>query len=151
VDCDNESNVCFWWFHLCSGCEFRRTACCSMTHGQSLVEKGAIVRVTSLTVLWLALCPRALKEAIADYEGILFADICKEGPGGIALSPSITMLQKEVLLPNKWLFAGAPRKCNPLGSTENFLNVPDIEEAFTTLSSVEKSIQASDHKFAWSN
>mmetsp|Transcript_31006 Transcript_31006/g.47500 ORF Transcript_31006/g.47500 Transcript_31006/m.47500 type:complete len:849 (+) Transcript_31006:121-2667(+) len=123
----------------------------SLQARKSLIGKGVIKSEDELDIIdcpYISAVPKGLKEVVRGYKGILFADICKEGPGGNVLSSMITMLHKEELLPNKWLFVGAPRTYNPLGSTATFLNVPDIEQAFMTLSSEEKPRQPSDHEFA---
>jgi 2-oxoisovalerate dehydrogenase E1 component len=67
------------------------------------------------------------------YEHVLFADICKEGPGSNIFSSTITALQQKGLLPKSWGFMGAPRTYNPLGSTVTFLNSDRIEAAVVDL------------------
>jgi hypothetical protein len=73
--------------------------------------------------------------AIQQYHrgGILFADICKQGPATNALSSHIMELQQARLLPPIWDFIGAPRTYNPLGRTVTFLNVDDIFEGAIAL------------------
>ena len=63
------------------------------------------------------------------YDHVLFADICKEGPGSNIFSSTITTLQQKNLLPESWAFVGAPRTYNPLGSTATFLNSERIKTA----------------------
>ncbi len=65
---------------------------------------------------------------IGCYDGVLFADICKEGPGSNALSPMIPQLKKDDLLPRNWDFVAAPRTYNPLGNMITFLNQEDVVE-----------------------
>lgn len=63
------------------------------------------------------------------YDHVLFADICKEGPGSNIFSSTIATLQQKNLLPASWAFVGAPRTYNPLGSTVTFLNGDRIRDA----------------------
>ena len=63
------------------------------------------------------------------YEHVLFADICKEGPGSNVFSSTIASLRQRGLLPESWAFVGAPRTYNPLGSTVTFLSRDRIETA----------------------
>lgn len=79
---------------------------------------------------YLSSVPAGLKEIIGDYDGVLFADICKEGPGSNILSPMITQLKRDNALPNNWDFVAAPRTYNPLGNTITFLSREDITGAF---------------------
>ena len=79
---------------------------------------------------YLSSVPAGLKEIIGDYDGVLFADICKEGPGSNILSPMITQLKRDNALPNNWDFVAAPRTYNPLGNTITFLSREDIIGAF---------------------
>jgi hypothetical protein len=60
---------------------------------------------------YLSDVPKGLENIICDYDYILFADICKEGPGSNIFSSMITTLQqKRRLLPtSRWQFIGAPR------------------------------------------
>ena len=75
---------------------------------------------------YLSSVPAGLEEIIGDYRGVLFADICKEGPGSNVLSPMISQLKTESALPNNWEFVAAPRTYNPLGNTITFLSQEDI-------------------------
>ena len=63
------------------------------------------------------------------YDHVLFADICKEGPGSNIFSSTIATLQQKNLLPETWGFVGAPRTYNPIGSTVTFLNSDRIQDA----------------------
>ena len=73
--------------------------------------------------------PRGLKSIARKYEGIIFADICKQGPGNV-LSSMVCSLRSEGLLPNRWELIAAPRTYNPLGSLATFLNSDDIVQTF---------------------
>ena len=60
---------------------------------------------------YLSDVPKGLENIICDYDYILFADICKEGPGSNVFSSMITTLQQKRKLPSssRWQFIGAPR------------------------------------------
>ena len=75
---------------------------------------------------YLSDIPLGLKEVIGQYKGVLFADICKEGPGSNIFSSMIVTLQREDSLPSNWGFIAAPRTYNPLGNTITFLSQEDI-------------------------
>ena len=81
----------------------------------------------------LSTTPEGLKEILPNCEAVLFADICKEGPGGNIFSSMIASLQQEKLLPSQWSFVGAPRTYNPLGSTATFLNQDRIQNSLLEL------------------
>jgi hypothetical protein len=93
--------------------------------GSSLLAKrkmqdGNIIRCESD----LSRVPNGLMQLLATQQynlgGILFADICKQGPATNALSSLIMELQQAGFLPPIWDFIGAPRTYNPLGSTLTF-------------------------------
>jgi len=115
-----------------------------------LSENGTIENESDLDVIdcpLLSSVPSGLKEALADYSsssssssssnpnsgGVLFADICKEGPGSNPLSAMVTELRRTDDLPDIWDFVAAPRTYNPLGNTVTFLNVEDVVEAYGRL------------------
>ena len=109
-----------------------------VTYGNGVVtalqaRKAMVDRIemdpTELDVIdcpYLSDIPLGLKEVIGQYKGVLFADICKEGPGSNILSSMITSLQREDSLPSNWEFIAAPRTYNPLGNTITFLSQEDI-------------------------
>jgi 2-oxoisovalerate dehydrogenase E1 component len=108
----------------------------SLQARKSLLDRKIISHEEELDVIdcpYLSAVPKGLSEISLHYQGILFADICKEGPGSNVLSSMITALQQDDLLPKKWRFVGAPRTYNPLGSTVTFLNVSDVEKSFQKL------------------
>jgi hypothetical protein len=78
---------------------------------------------------YLSAIPEGLRQVMTQYQGVLFADLCKEGPGSGPLSSMVTSLQQDGKLPRTWRLIAAPRTYNPLGSTCTFLNVDDIAEA----------------------
>ncbi|CAB9498379.1 oxoisovalerate dehydrogenase subunit beta [Seminavis robusta] len=103
---------------------------------KSLVMKGLLQSDEELDILdcpLLSTVPAGLKKALPQYEGVLFADVCKEGPSNV-LSSMIVSLHDDGVLQCPWVSAFAPRTYNPLGSVETFLNVDDIESAWKKLS-----------------
>jgi hypothetical protein len=107
---------------------------------KALVERKIVSHDNELDILD---CPYISASAVPDglrsalspgqYEGVIFADICKEGPGSNVLGSMIIGLKKEGLLPTKWDFVAAPRVYNPLGNTVTFLNEDDIISSFLKL------------------
>jgi len=99
----------------------------------SVVDKGLVHEdeVDVIDCPYLSGIPKGLKEVIGCYDGVLFADICKEGPGSNALSPMIPQLKKDDVLPSNWDFVAAPRTYNPLGSMITFLNEEDVVEGLS--------------------
>lgn len=87
---------------------------------------------------YLSDVPDGLREILSRDQysdgAILFADICKEGPGSNPLSSMIMALRKDNLLPAKWGFVGASRTYNPLGNLCTFLNEDDVMQSFLSLS-----------------
>jgi hypothetical protein len=105
---------------------------------QTLVERDIISNSDELDILdcpYISAIPDGLRNAlsIGMYEGVLFADICKEGPGSNVLSAMIVGLKKEGLLNSNWEFVAAPRTYNPLGNLTTFLNEDDIISSFLKL------------------
>ena len=106
----------------------------------ALVERNIIEYESEIDIIdspYLSDIPRGLHDAMSNgtYELVLFADICKEGPGSNILSSTIMGLKKEGILPYKWDFVAAPRTYNPLGNEITFLNEEDIMEAYKKLTS----------------
>ena len=104
---------------------------------QSLVDKGALSREEDLDIIdcpCLSMVPEGLKQVLPQYQGVVFADVCKEGPGSNVMSSMIVSLQEDDLLSVPWSSTFAPRTYNPLGSVETFLNKEDIEAAWERLS-----------------
>jgi len=103
---------------------------------RSLVKRGLLLTEEEIDILdcpCLSMVPDGLKEKLSRYEGVIFADICKEGPGSNVMSSTIISLQTDDLLPPYWTSVFAPRTYNSLGSVETFLNVIDIEDAWKKL------------------
>lgn len=120
---------------------------CIVTYGNGVVsalqarrqmaEKGIITGEDQVDVIdspLLSSVPEGLKRVIPQYHQVLFADICKEGPGGGVLSGIVCSLQSQKILPSRWGIVAAPRTYNPLGSMCTFLNSEDITDAFALLS-----------------
>jgi len=113
----------------------------SMQARRGLVDRQVITTEEELDLIdcpYLSDVPKGLERLLAPsiddsgraccYDHVLFSDICKEGPASNIFSSTITTLrQKKQLLPESWAFVGAPRTCNPLGSTVTFLNSDRIE------------------------
>ena len=59
---------------------------------------------------------------------VVFADICKEGPG-MPFSSFIVKLQSIGILPPQWRAIGAQNTYNPLGKLLTFLSPEDVENA----------------------
>ena len=79
--------------------------------------------------------PKGLRSIVGKYEGVVFADICKDGPGNV-LSNMVCSLRSEGMLPQKWELIAAPRTYNPLGSAVTFLNTDDIVTTFQRMISI---------------
>jgi 2-oxoisovalerate dehydrogenase E1 component len=106
---------------------------------RSLAERGIISSEDELDVIdspYLSGIPNGLRLALKQdrYSGLLFADICKDGPGN-PLATMACLLHREGLLPTKWEHVAAPRTYNPLGSMCTFLSEEDIVAAFHKLTS----------------
>jgi pyruvate/2-oxoglutarate/acetoin dehydrogenase E1 component/TPP-dependent pyruvate/acetoin dehydrogenase alpha subunit len=103
---------------------------------RALVENKILSSENELDIIdcpYLSGVPKGLETLLVEYQGVVFADITKNGPGSNVFSSMITNLQEKELLPNHWSFVGAPRTYNPLGSTLTFLNSDKIEAAVTRL------------------
>ena len=98
---------------------------------RALVEQKVIDHESEIDIIdspYISGIPDGLRNILADgrYEGVLFCDICKEGPGSNTLSSTIIGLKKDDILPTNWCFVAAPRTYNPLGNMVTFLNEEDI-------------------------
>jgi hypothetical protein len=94
-----------------------------------LTESSVIASQDDIDVLdcpYLSGVPDGLREVVSHYDMILFADICKEGPGSSVLSSTMSSLWSEGLLKGDWEMVAAPRTYNPLGNTTTFLNADDV-------------------------
>jgi 2-oxoisovalerate dehydrogenase E1 component len=104
----------------------------SLQARRALFESSAISSEEELDIIdcpYLSGVPDGLRNVVGQYAGIVFADICKDGPGSNVLSSMATSLHREELLPSNWDLVAAPRTYNPLGNVSTFLNVDDITDA----------------------
>jgi pyruvate/2-oxoglutarate/acetoin dehydrogenase E1 component/TPP-dependent pyruvate/acetoin dehydrogenase alpha subunit len=93
-----------------------------------LVAKMVLSSDNDLDIIdccYLSAVPNGLRSVISGYEGVVFADIGKQGPGSV-LSSMVCSLRSEGLLPNTWEFIASPRTYNPLGGVVTFLSAEDI-------------------------
>ena len=123
----------------------------SLQARKDLVDHGVLSSEGEVDVIdspYLSDVPKALEEALQDYDQVLFADICKEGPGSNVFSSMILRLKERDALPSHWAFVGAPRTYNPLGSTVTFLNRDTIEEAIVELLHKTNNTDSSTHDAA---
>jgi TPP-dependent pyruvate/acetoin dehydrogenase alpha subunit/pyruvate/2-oxoglutarate/acetoin dehydrogenase E1 component len=108
----------------------------SLQARQGLVERDLLSGPSQLDVIdcpYLSDVPPGLEAILKDYNHVVFADLCKEGPGSNVFSSMIISLSQRNALPVNWAFVGAPRTYSPLGSTVTFLNKDTIEEAVAKL------------------
>jgi hypothetical protein len=103
------------------------------------IVNTATVSPTNIHVIdtpYLSSVPAALKLVLQQQQRqgqtsrgvthVVFADVCKEGPGMI-YGGYVTQLQKDGCLPSSWMVVGAQATYNPLGQTLTFLSSDDIE------------------------
>ena len=104
-----------------------------------LVEKEVFLCESKLDIIdccYLSGVPNGLKSVIGGYEGVVFADICKQGPGSV-LSSMVCSLRSEGLLPEMWELIASPRTYNPLGSMVTFLCPGDVVKAIENMKQKE--------------
>jgi 2-oxoisovalerate dehydrogenase E1 component len=105
----------------------------SLQARRALFESSVISSEEELDIIdcpYLSGVPDGLRHIVGQYAGgIIFADICKDGPGSNVLSSMASSLHREELLPNNWDLVAAPRTYNPLGGFQTFLNADDIVDA----------------------
>lgn len=97
-----------------------------------LVEAGDLLNEEAIDIIdcpYLSAAPAGLHEVLPQYDNVLFADICKQGPSTAPLSSLVTSLQQDGRLSVHWGFVAAPRTYNPLGNMCTFLNADDVVEA----------------------
>ena len=63
---------------------------------------------------YLSAVPQQLREAVSAFDVVLFAEICKDGPGAPLFAHACT-LHNEGRLPRSWGTVAAARAYNPLG------------------------------------
>jgi hypothetical protein len=97
---------------------------------RAMMQSGIIDNEDKVDVIdcpLLSRVPQGLEECISLYSAVLFADICKEGPGSV-LAHHACNLHQQQCLPPLWDVVGAARSYNPLGSLCTFLNQDDITD-----------------------
>jgi 2-oxoisovalerate dehydrogenase E1 component len=103
---------------------------------RGLLSRGFVATEAEIDVIdcpYISSVPLGLEKILGKYDSVLFADICKQGPGSNVFSSMITTLNDRRALPQSWSFVGAPRTYNPLGSTVTFLNQDTVEDALEKL------------------
>lgn len=93
----------------------------------TLEEKFGVSDVVVIDTPLLSRVPGGLAEALVEFQGVVFADVCKHGQhpyGGF-----ITELQSRNALPTNWNCVTACPTYNPLGCTVTFLSEDDVVEA----------------------
>jgi pyruvate/2-oxoglutarate/acetoin dehydrogenase E1 component len=111
---------------------------------RSLWESGVIPDEGDIDVIdcpYISQVPEGLKSIVGGYQGLVFADICKSGPGSGVLASMVASLQSEQLLPSKWEVVAAPRTYNPLGNMCTFLDEDDLCDAIKRMVSQTKPSQ----------
>jgi len=89
-----------------------------------LASEFGVTDVTIIDSPLLSSVPQGLKDELASFSRVLFADPCKQRLAPLA--SHVTALQAEGLLPAKWRLAAAQNTYNPLGNTTTFLSPADI-------------------------
>jgi 2-oxoisovalerate dehydrogenase E1 component len=103
---------------------------------RELVDKGIFSREQDIDIIdcpYLSSAPKGLASILPQYESVLFADICKEGPGSGPLASMAAKLHADKFLMHEWSIVAAPRCYNPLGSTCTFLSISDVTNAMAKL------------------
>jgi hypothetical protein len=75
---------------------------------------------------------KKLASGLGKNDRLLFADICKEGPG-MPFAGMAAIMQNEGLLECPWRAVGAQATYNPLGNTITFLSAEDIKNGIQLL------------------
>lgn len=109
----------------------------SLLAQKKLTEKYANHDVVVIDVPCLSKTPQELFDYFEHHQekisAIVFADICKYGPG-MPMATRLSDLQnKNVLKTNKWRLIGASPTYNPLGTYLTFLSVDDIVQCVDQL------------------
>lgn len=91
------------------------------------VQESASYAVTVLDVPYLSGVGNSLRDAVQQFDRVVFADVCKFGQHPQA--SMVAQLQNDGLLPPKWCSIGACPTYNPLGQMLTFLSAEDIKNA----------------------
>ena len=105
---------------------------------KELIDNGMFSQEQEIDIIdcpYLSSPPQGLVSILSQYESVLFADVCKEGPGSGPLASMAAKLHADKVLMSKWSIVAAPRCYNPLGNTCTFLSVSDVTDALAKLKS----------------
>ncbi|CAE8647022.1 unnamed protein product, partial [Polarella glacialis] len=100
-------------------------------HAAKVLQEQHNLEVAVLDSPCLSQVPGGLSQALANFDQVLFADVCKAGQNPLA--GSICELQRRRELPRIWGSTAAPFTYNPLGSTLTFLSEQDVVEGVLAL------------------
>eukprot|EP00744_Colponema_vietnamica_P022097 GILI01031693.1.p1 GENE.GILI01031693.1~~GILI01031693.1.p1 ORF type:complete len:477 (+),score=40.16 GILI01031693.1:157-1431(+) len=89
-------------------------------------QKGLEVSVLDCPLL--SSVPNGLRNAVKNYEKVLFADVCKEGAAPLSSHLAALLNEGAFLDARNVRFIAAPRTYNPLGNILTFLNKEDIQQ-----------------------
>lgn len=102
-----------------------------------LADSSSKDQISTMAIVdcpYLTAPPKGLSDILTtgQYDLVLFADICKEGPG-MPLASMSTILQNrgDLCVPSRVI--GAQFTYNPLGTTLTFLSVDDIKGSISNL------------------
>ena len=103
----------------------------------NILADSHVKDLSSLSVIdcpYLTAPPKELCSALASkqFDLVLFADVCKEGPG-MPLAGMGAILQRSGDLSVPWHAIGAQFTYNPLGNTLTFLSAEDISDGIKSL------------------
>jgi hypothetical protein len=122
---------------FCTISTFDDTSSISSIFGLNILGR---VNIDVIDCPCLSETPSQLREVLADYDAVVFADVCKAGPQ-FPLAGMIADLQSSGDLPLHWQAVGAVNTYNPLGNTSTFLSVEDVglavEKVLTSFGSEE--------------
>jgi 2-oxoisovalerate dehydrogenase E1 component len=95
-----------------------------------LEEEHGMSNICVVDCPYLSSPPKKLVKLLSsgDIGHVVFADVCKDGPG-MPFAAFITQLQNKKALPASWRCVGAVRTYNPLGRTLTFTSEEDITAA----------------------
>ena len=102
----------------------------TISSSDSIIDSISVVDCPYLTSP-----PSDLKKFASDLgknDRLLFADICKEGPG-MPFAGMAAIMQNEGLLDCPWRAVGAQATYNPLGNTITFLSAEDVKRGIELL------------------
>jgi 2-oxoisovalerate dehydrogenase E1 component len=92
-----------------------------------LEDELRVSDVAVIDVPYLSSVPRGLRAIAAQFDALVFADVCKQGQQPLAAH--IVELQGAGHLPSRWRCVAAAPTYNPLGTTLTFTSRDDIVRA----------------------